>query len=276
MAIKKKNRRLTGDCRTFWLEALSARWQARALLLGLSVHDGARTHGLKIVFANQAFCEMTGYRSAELFGKRLEAVSDDKRSEAARLSRWFASKELGKAYAAEGYLVGKDGVARYAAWSASALLEEKAKGYGVVTYRDMTEKRRLQEALIHAQRLDAVGHLAGGVAHDFNNLLSVINGYCEMLATRLTGDKKSLRQIGEIHAAGRRGAELTQQLFGFRATPADECARRELQRHCARKRGDLGPLDRGWRPSRRIPFTQPRQCAGGSCTVHAGPPKSRS
>jgi CheY-like chemotaxis protein len=69
--------------------------------------------------------------------------------------------------------------------------------------------------LVHAQRLDAVGRLAGGVAHDFNNLLSVINGYCEMLAAHVAMNPQALREVTEIHNAGRKAAALTQQLLAF-------------------------------------------------------------
>ncbi len=91
----------------------------------------------------------------------------------------------------------------------------------VATFRDLTEKRRLQEALVHAQRLDAVGRLAGGVAHDFNNLLAVINGYCEILAAHVAMNPQALREVAEIHNAGRKAAALTQQLLAFsRSTPS--------------------------------------------------------
>jgi two-component system cell cycle sensor histidine kinase/response regulator CckA len=85
----------------------------------------------------------------------------------------------------------------------------------VGTYRDQTERRHLQEMLVHAQRLDAVGRLAGGVAHDFNNLISVINGYCEMLAARVVANPQAMREVAEIHHAGRKAAALTQQLLAF-------------------------------------------------------------
>ncbi len=176
---------------------------------------GGRVGSLKILFVNPAFCAMMGYSGSELVGKKLETLAKDRR-EATRLLRWLSAGKRSAAFVGEGHLQGKGGLTRYLAWSASAVRPSAGRGVlGVITYRDVTEKRRLDEAMIHAQRLDAVGHLAGGVAHDFNNLLSVINGYCEIVASRLTYDKKSLRQIGEIHAAGRRGAELTQQLLAF-------------------------------------------------------------
>ena len=79
----------------------------------------------------------------------------------------------------------------------------------------MIRPRASQEALVHAQRLDAVGRLAGGVAHDFNNLLSVINGYCEILAAHVATNPQAMREVAEIHSAGRKAAGLTQQLLAF-------------------------------------------------------------
>ena len=103
-----------------------------------------------------------------------------------------------------------------AAWSYDPLFDQRGRVTHVVaTYRDQTEKRRLQEALVHSQRLDAVGRLAGGVAHDFNNLLSVINGYCEILAAHVAMNPQALREVTEIHNAGRKAAALTQQLLAF-------------------------------------------------------------
>jgi len=71
-----------------------------------------------------------------------------------------------------------------------------------------------EDQLRHAQKMDAVGRLAGGVAHDFNNLLLAINGYSELLEDAL-GDERQRRYAGEIRAAGARAAELTQQLLAF-------------------------------------------------------------
>ena len=69
------------------------------------------------------------------------------------------------------------------------------------------------DRLRHAQRLEAVGQLAGGVAHDFNNLLQIILGYCALLESESEGE--SARQLGEIATAARRGADLTSQLLAF-------------------------------------------------------------
>jgi two-component system cell cycle sensor histidine kinase/response regulator CckA len=81
--------------------------------------------------------------------------------------------------------------------------------------RDVTDIKRLEADFQQAQKMDAVGRLAGGVAHDFNNLLSVIIGYSELLFNQLgpEDDKRSL--IYEVQRAGERAAGLTRQLLAF-------------------------------------------------------------
>jgi hypothetical protein len=81
--------------------------------------------------------------------------------------------------------------------------------------RTEAEKRRLEEQLLQAQKMESLGRLAGGVAHDFNNHLTVINGYCDMLLGRLDADDLLREELEEIRAAGDRAGTLTQQLLAF-------------------------------------------------------------
>jgi PAS domain S-box-containing protein len=79
--------------------------------------------------------------------------------------------------------------------------------------RDLTQRRRLEADLRQAQKMEAIGRLAGGVAHDFNNLLTVINGNAEVLRSRSSKPDSSL--IDEIARAGEHAASLTRQLLTF-------------------------------------------------------------
>jgi two-component system cell cycle sensor histidine kinase/response regulator CckA len=170
---------------------------------------------LRIVFANDSFCTMTGYAAADLVGRGYEVLHIDRR-EVERVRDWLPKAQSGEPITGEGFLVRADGSTLSAAWSFDPLCNARGRVTHVIgTYRDQTDKRRLQEALVHSQRLDAVGRLAGGVAHDFNNLVSVINGYCEILATHVSNDPQAMKEVTEIHNAGRKAAALTQQLLAF-------------------------------------------------------------
>ncbi|UZE49486.1 PAS domain S-box protein [Rhodopseudomonas sp. P2A-2r] len=80
---------------------------------------------------------------------------------------------------------------------------------------DLTERKRTEEQLVQAQKMEIVGQLSGGIAHDFNNLLTVIVGNAEFLSEQLRA-RQDLRQLSDdIGRAGDRGAELTQQLLAF-------------------------------------------------------------
>jgi PAS domain S-box-containing protein len=76
-------------------------------------------------------------------------------------------------------------------------------------------RKRLEEEIRGAQRMEAVGRLAGGVAHDFNNLLTVVIGRCEIILDRLDDDSPMLPEIKLIHDAASKAASVTRQLLAF-------------------------------------------------------------
>jgi PAS domain S-box-containing protein len=84
-----------------------------------------------------------------------------------------------------------------------------------VLVEDITEQRHTEEQLCQAQKMEAVGRLAGGVAHDFNNLLIVIDGYADMVAQELEPSHRAQNDLAEIRNAAKRAASLTNQLLAF-------------------------------------------------------------
>jgi PAS domain S-box-containing protein len=99
------------------------------------------------------------------------------------------------------------------------------------TLRDISERVRLESEIRQAQKMEAIGRLAGGVAHDFNTLLGTIRGYSEILLGALPREEALRRHVEQIHQAALRGAQLTRQLLIF-------SRRQEIQA----KAVDLGDL----------------------------------
>ncbi|MDQ8165322.1 MAG: PAS domain S-box protein [Gemmatimonadota bacterium] len=81
--------------------------------------------------------------------------------------------------------------------------------------RDITQQKRIAAQVRHAQRLESVGRLAGGVAHDFNNLLMAITGYAELIRMDLPTDAPQQEDVRALLASAERGARLTRQLLAF-------------------------------------------------------------
>jgi hypothetical protein len=109
-----------------------------------------------------------------------------------------------------------DGTLRWVRGRAIRVFDEREHPHRlVVLIEDITVARETEEQLRQAQKMEAVGRLAGGVAHDFNNLLVVIDGYAEMVAHDLGPSHRAQSDLAEIHDAARRATSLTSQLLAF-------------------------------------------------------------
>jgi len=108
------------------------------------------------------------------------------------------------------------GISRNVYFLAARLRDSNGKVMGAIeTIQDITEWEQLQKQFLHAQKMEAIGRLAGGVAHDFSNLLVVIRGYSEFLLGRMKEGAPMYREIEMIRKAGERAASLTRQLLTF-------------------------------------------------------------
>jgi len=168
-----------------------------------------------IEYVNPAFEALTGYSHDEVCGKTPRILKSGEQGPEVYQEMWRTIL-AGNVY--RGILVNrkKNGDLYYVEESISPVRDVE----GHITHfisngRDLTDRLHLEAELRQAQKMDAIGHLAGGVAHDFNNLLTIITSYSELALDAVPKDSPLEAKIQEILLAARRAAELTRQLLAF-------------------------------------------------------------
>ncbi|HET9551477.1 MAG TPA: ATP-binding protein [Anaeromyxobacteraceae bacterium] len=168
----------------------------------------------RFLFASEGYCRLFGKAEAELLGQRFMPLvhADDREAtrkamEALFRPPWTCYVEQ-RAKTVLGW--------RWLGWSDRAVLDEAGQVVAIVgTGRDITLQRQMEEQLRQAEKLAAIGQLAGGVAHDFNNQLTGILGNAELLVEALPDRPELKAAAEEIRAAAQRSARLTHQLLAF-------------------------------------------------------------
>jgi two-component system, cell cycle sensor histidine kinase and response regulator CckA len=169
----------------------------------------------RFTFVNPTGTRLTKYTEQELLGRHyLTLIRRDYRERAAGFYAHQRSQYIRSTYF-EFPAVAKDGTELWLGQSVQ-IVEEHGRPIGVQAIaRDITARLALEDQLRQAQKMDAIGRLAGGVAHDFNNVLTAILGSAEMLAMMLKPDDPKWAEAEAIKRAADRGAGLTKRLLAF-------------------------------------------------------------
>ncbi|MCL5884631.1 MAG: PAS domain S-box protein [Deltaproteobacteria bacterium] len=168
-----------------------------------------------ILYVNPAFERITGYSREEAVGKNPRILRSGKQDESFYREMWGT---LARGEIWEGHFINrkKDGSLYEEDATISPVRDPSGNIVSFVAVkRDVTRLLSLEKQVRMAQKMEAVGTLAGGVAHDFNNVLTVIIGFGEMLRRRIASDPKSVSDLDQILGSAERAAVLTRQLLTF-------------------------------------------------------------
>jgi PAS domain S-box-containing protein len=166
----------------------------------------------KILNVNQRACDLHGFDKDALTGVNIRVfeAKGDKEQFEERVFRILNGESL--IFETEHYR--KDGNRVYLEVSSKAI-EIGGETYIHAFYRDITEKKHIQEQLMHSQKMESIGALAGGVAHNFNNILTAILGHAELLVEYSNLDDTSKERVRNIESSARKAGVMVSKLLGF-------------------------------------------------------------
>ena len=171
----------------------------------------------RVLYASPAYEQVWGWSCQDLYQhpqRFMESIHPEDRDRA--LATIVTAREPGSPSDHEYRIIKPDGAVRWIHDRGYPVRDDQGRLIlytGVAT--DITERKALEQQLLQAQKMEAVGRLAGGVAHDFNNLLMAIMGYGELMRSKVLKDDPLYSHVENILKAGDRAAALTQQLLTF-------------------------------------------------------------
>ncbi|MBM3889598.1 MAG: PAS domain S-box protein, partial [Verrucomicrobia bacterium] len=212
--------RIIGVQAIYWDVTEQQRTEAARLRLVTAVEQAAETVVItdvnaSIQYVNPAFERITGYTLAEAAGQNPRILKSGKHDAQFYQQMW---QRLTRGEVWHGHFINKrkDGTLYEEDATITPVRDATSKIVNYVAVkRDITREVQLEAQVRQAQKMEAVGRLAGGVAHDFNNLLMAISGYSELALRRLPADDPLRASLEQIKAAGDRAAALTRQLLTF-------------------------------------------------------------
>ena len=178
-------------------------------------------HG-RIIYDSRSVARVTGYTPEERLGEALDANVHPEDIPAIAERFAYSVSHPDEVLQVEFRFRHKDGSWRWGQAVGVNRLHDPAVEAIVVNHRDITDRKQVEAALRdseaqlqQAQKMEAVGRLAGGVAHDFNNVLTAIFGYTDLLSDQIHPDDPRRADVDEIRRAADRAASLTRQLLAF-------------------------------------------------------------
>ena len=179
----------------------------------------------EVALINRRGCEILEYAQEEVLGKSWfdNFLPERLRAEVKAVSAKLLADEIEPVEYFENPVLTRSGEERLIAWHNTAVRDEDGAVIGHLSAgQDITELKRaedeglqLETQLRRAQKMEAIGRLAGGVAHDFNNILMGIEGFTQVVRDQLEPNSEPYEELGEVMELTTRAAELTQQLLAF-------------------------------------------------------------
>jgi PAS domain S-box-containing protein len=171
----------------------------------------------RVLDCNPSFARMLGYSRQEVLSRRMGDFTypEDAAKEAALFGKLAAGRH--DSYEAESRYLRKDG---RVVWGHLIVSRQQGEGdrsgaSATAILQDVTERKRLEEQFLQAQKMEPLGRLAMGIVHDFNNLLTVVLGYGQILLERLALPDPACKLLQQMTAAAERGTLLTRHLLTF-------------------------------------------------------------
>jgi PAS domain S-box-containing protein len=204
--------------KTAEMAIIAERNKAQAYLEVANVIFVVLDAGGTVTLINRKGCDLLGYREEEILGKSWfdHFLPTEMQEQVKEVFHQIVNDDLTPVEHYENPVRTRDGGERMIAWHNTILRGDQGEVLGTLSCgEDVTERRQLEEQYRQAQKMEAIGQLAGGVAHDFNNLLQVIQGNTEM-ALNETGLQSRVRdELDEVARATSRAATLVRQLLAF-------------------------------------------------------------
>ncbi len=181
-----------------------------AILAGIGDGISIQDRNLKVLYQNEIHKKMAGDHVGEFCYQAYE-----RRSEPCNACPIIASFHDGRIHKAERSAPSDKGTL-HVEITASPLVSQSGEiTAGIEVVRDITNRKRMTEEIIKAQKLESIGLLAGGIAHDFNNLLTALLGNISLAKIYAAGNEKTIAKLETAEKASLRARDLTQQLLTF-------------------------------------------------------------